>query len=87
MTSYPSRIGSFFLIVGVALLVLYVISLFNHQPENRLLLPGAIGVLIGFLLRKGKRNKVESGRFRVLRTLSRKNRQAQENEEDQEQDP
>ncbi|HEX2980240.1 MAG TPA: hypothetical protein VHO48_08240 [Anaerolineaceae bacterium] len=68
------RIGTFFLLIGLGLVVLFIYSDVVKAPQYEFLLYGALGMLLGMALR-GQANRPpppESTRFRMLRKQSKK---------------
>jgi len=67
------KVGSFFIFIGVALIVLFVLSDIAHAREFHYLLYGMIILLIGiFVIGINPKPPVESNRFRVLKRKSEK---------------
>jgi len=69
-----SRLGTFFVLIGVMLLMLFVFSDLAKQPDFSLLFFGGILVVGGMLLnwRAPAPPRPPSGRFRILRERSTK---------------
>lgn len=67
--SFVFRIGTFFVLLGVALVALFVLSDLAQQPDFRLLILGGLGILLGFLLRWSSPppERPLSSRFRLFR--------------------
>lgn len=65
------KIGSFFIFMGVILIILFVLSDIAHAREFNYLLYGMILLLIGiFMVGTNPKPPVESNRFRVLKRKS-----------------
>jgi len=74
------RVGTFFILVGTGLLLLFVGSVMAHEI-NLLFLPlGFIALFIGFMLGR-KRPTVESTRFAYLRKMNEQSRQRRQEKE------
>ncbi len=69
-----SRVGTFFIWIGLGLIGLFVLSDIAREPVCNLLAFGAIFLVlgIGLWLRGPSRPKQETGRFRVLRSAKKK---------------
>ena len=64
------RIGTFFLMVGIALLVFFVMSEAAQAPTFNLFCSGAILLIIGIMFRAQYRKAIKpSGRFNLLKRL------------------
>ena len=74
--NYPEliyRVGTFFLLVGVALVILFIVSDAARQTAFNYLCWGTILLTVGFLFRaQYKRAIPSSGRFSLLRRFKRK---------------
>jgi hypothetical protein len=65
------KVGAFFIFIGVALIVLFVLSDIAHAREFNYLLYGMIILLVGiFVVGINPKPPVESNRFRVLKRKS-----------------
>jgi len=65
------KVGTFFIFIGVALIVLFVLSDIAHAREFNYLLYGMVVLLIGiFVVGINPKPPVESNRFRVLKRKS-----------------
>lgn len=74
--NYPEliyRVGTFFLLVGVGLVILFILSDAVRQTVFNYLCWGAILLTVGFVFRaQYKRAVPSSGRFSLLRRFKRK---------------
>jgi len=74
------RVGTFFFLVGIGMLLLFVGSVMAHEI-NLLFLPlGFIALFIGFMLWR-KKPTVESTRFAYLRKVNEQSRQRRQEKE------
>jgi hypothetical protein len=74
---HTSRIGTFFLLVGLILLILFLGSGFSKQPAFIYLLLSLIAIVIGFLFRRNAPRQ-SSGRFGMVRKAHENLRQRKE---------
>ena len=74
---HAPRIGTFFLLLGFFLLVLFLGSGFSRQPEFILLLLSLISLVLGFLFRR-RAPKKSSERFSAVRKAHASIRQRRE---------
>lgn len=74
--NYPEliyRVGTFFLLVGIGLVVLFILSDAVRQTAFNYLCVGAILLTVGFLFRaQYKRAMPPSGRFSLVKRFKRK---------------
>jgi hypothetical protein len=71
------RIGTFFMVVGFALIVLFVLTDIANSPQFGYFFLGALGVVGGVLLlwrTPGAPPPPPSGRFRLLKNISNRNK-------------
>lgn len=67
------RVGTFFLLVGLGLVILFILSETVRETAFNYFCWGAILLTIGFLFRaQYKRSAPPSGRFGILRRFKRK---------------
>jgi uncharacterized membrane protein YccC len=71
------RIGTFFIIVGLALLVMFVGSIMSKEIHGIYLLLSFTAFVVGFLFRRN-RPVSDSGRFGTIRRLSERSRHHRE---------
>ena len=71
------RLGTFFLLIGLVLLVLYAGSVLSKEAKTNYLLAGLVTCVIGLLL-QGKKQPTDSGRFSSIRRASAASRQRRE---------
>jgi hypothetical protein len=66
-----NRIGTFFILLGVGLIVLFVLSDLAEAPTCNLLIFGAISLGMGILLwfRDPVKRGPEAGRFRTMKKM------------------
>lgn len=70
------RVGTFFLLVGIGLVVLFLLSEAARQTAFDYFCWGTICLVIGFMFRaQYKRSIQSSGRFRILRMLRPKSKE------------
>ncbi|MBI9051491.1 MAG: hypothetical protein JEZ00_18850 [Anaerolineaceae bacterium] len=64
-----NRIGTFLILVGIAAIALFIVSDISRLPDFRFLLWGAIGLILGSLIKwlNPKPEKKAASRFRILR--------------------
>lgn len=73
------RLGTFFILVGLILLVLFLGSVLSQDAKTNYLLLALVALFVGFLLTRNKENK-DSGRFSSLRRASANSRQRREDQ-------
>ncbi len=78
------RLGSFLVLVGLVLLVLFGGSVLGKDANINLLLASIVALIVGFLLQP-KKPASDSGRFSAIRRASANSRQRREAELDQKQ--
>jgi hypothetical protein len=67
------RVGTFFLLVGVGLLIFFMLSEAAEQPQFNYFCGSMILLIIGFMFRaQYKRAVAKSGRFSIFKRLSGK---------------
>jgi hypothetical protein len=84
-----TRFGTFFMLIGFTLLVLFIVGdvLEVEELEAWYLLFGTVFAGFGIYLSVlGRQPPEESGRFRLLRRLASRGKKKQEQEEDEEDD-
>ena len=70
------RVGTFFLLVGIGLVVLFLLSEAAQQVTFGYFCLGTIFLVIGFMFRaQYKRSVQPSGRFRLLKMLTPKSKE------------
>jgi hypothetical protein len=72
-----ARIGTFFILVGLALLVIFIGSIMSKEINGMYLLLSLSAIFIGFLFRRNKPVN-ESGRFGTIRRATERGRQRRE---------
>jgi len=86
--AFISRIGTFFLLVGVLVIILFVASDLGDQTYFRYFFLGGILLLIGLVFKRmGASPPAPSKRFEKIRKLQQKKREAEEKKETQKNDP
>jgi hypothetical protein len=68
------RIGTFFILAGLALLIIFVVSIIGKETNGIYLLLSFAAFIVGFLLHRNKAVN-DSGRFGTLRRMGERNRQ------------
>jgi hypothetical protein len=68
------RIGTFFILVGVGLLLLFIGSVMGNDINVVYLFLSLVSLFAGFMLRRNK-PPVENQRFGALRRMNERNRQ------------
>ncbi|MBN2045915.1 MAG: hypothetical protein JW757_12900 [Anaerolineales bacterium] len=69
------RFGNFFTTVGIVLIVLFFLSDYIRQVQGLYLVGGVLFSALGLMLvRRGREEPEPSGRFRLLRSLGRKDK-------------
>ena len=64
------RVGTFFLLIGVGLLIFFTLSEAEDQPQFNYFCGSMVLLIIGFMFRAQYRKaKVSSGRFSVLKKI------------------
>ncbi len=79
-----ARIGTFFILIGLALLVIYVGSIMSKDINGIYLLLSLSAIFVGWLLRRNKPVN-ESGRFGTIRRATERGRQRREDRMDKKQ--
>jgi hypothetical protein len=67
------RLGAFFILVGLVLLVLFVTSIVSKQISGIYLLISIVSIVVGFLLRQNIPTS-DSGRFGAVHRMNERNR-------------
>ncbi len=80
------RIGTFFILIGLGLLILFAGSVLGKDPRYGYLLLSAVALFIGFLFRRGA-PRPEPTRFSGIRKASQRSRQRREEREQQKKAP
>jgi len=70
--SFWNKIGLLLLVVGLVILAVFFSTDMTGSPYYLLLCYGSVGILIGVLMLRRGRQKVESGRFRIVREARQK---------------
>ena len=71
------RMGTFFILAGLALMILFVVSILTGDTSPIYLFFSFVALLLGFLLRRTK-PVIESGRFGVFRNAKARKLQKRE---------
>jgi hypothetical protein len=78
------RIGNFFILIGLALLVLFIGSILGKETNITYLILSLAVLYVGYLLRRNKPVN-DSGRFRTIRSIGERSRKKREDISDKEQ--
>jgi hypothetical protein len=79
---HTPRIGTFFLLVGFGLLVLFLGSGFSRNPNFAYLLFSLPALFLGYLLRR-RAPRQPSGRFGIIHRARERSRQRREEKKNQ----
>ena len=74
---HPPRVGTFFALIGLGLLIMFVVTVMGNEINLVYLLLAIAAIFLGYIFRQRK-PKSESGRFVSIRRaneISRKRRQ------------
>ncbi len=63
------RMGSFFTIIGIGLMVLFAITYFGNAPDFKYFFLGLISIFVGWRLSRRKAPPAPSGRFATIRRM------------------
>lgn len=64
------RVGTFFLLIGVGLLIFFMLSEAAEQPQFNYFCGSMVLLIVGFMFRaQYKKAKVSSGRFSILKRM------------------
>ncbi len=69
MEEFIIRVGTFFIVVGVGIFILFVASDYANQTNFDYLFWAVLSVTVGILLRRRKSPPPPSGRFSYLRKM------------------
>jgi len=72
------RIGSFLILVGIGVMLVFLGSYMAKVPHYNYLYAGLIILTLGILLRHRTRSHQPSGRFRVVRGIYERRKEKQE---------
>jgi hypothetical protein len=75
--NFLPRIGTFFILVGLGLLTMFVISVMGNETNGIYLLTSLAALFLGFIFRR-RTQPHESGRFGSIRRASEYNRRRRE---------
>lgn len=78
------RLGTFFVLFGLVLLVLYAGSVITGETKTNYLLISIVALVVGLLLQRNKEHP-DSGRFSAIRRASTISRQRREDKMNQRQ--
>ena len=76
--NFLSRVGSFFILVGLALLLMFVASVMSSEIHALYLLTSLVSFFVAFWLRRDKPES-NSGRFRVIHQARERRHQHRQN--------
>jgi cadmium resistance protein CadD (predicted permease) len=71
------RLGTFLVLVGLALLILFVVSYVSGETSMKFLGGALVTLVLGFLMQRNHES-ADSGRFKTIRRVSEHNRQRRE---------
>jgi hypothetical protein len=77
MEDLIARVGTFFILVGLALMIIFVGSILSKDTHGIYLFLSFAAFLMGFLFRRNKPVN-DSGRFRTIRRAGNRSRQRRE---------
>ncbi len=63
------RMGSFFTIIGIGLMVLFAITYLGNTPDFKYFFLGLISIFVGWRLSRRKTPPPPSGRFATIRGM------------------
>jgi len=88
MKSFRFQIGQFFLVIGVFMLAIFLVTGQGHNPQFLLFFGGVLiaGVGISLMVRNRTRVTTESARFRRVRRMRQKARERREKKRQQQQE-
>lgn len=69
MEGFVLRIGTFFIVIGIGIFVLFAASNYAGNPNFDYLCIGAASIATGILIRRRKPPPPPSGRFRLWKNL------------------
>ncbi len=69
------RLGNFFLLLGLLLVTLFILSIIGESPQSDFLFGGALTIFLGYRLHRKAAPPPPSNRFRLLRQAREKARQ------------
>ena len=81
MREFIIRIGTFFILIGVGIFILFLASDYADKPNFDYLFWAVLSVTVGLLLQRRRPPRPPSGRFDILRRLMGSSK---DNEEDDE---
>ena len=79
------RLSTFFILVGLALLILFVASIISNSTDPVYLPISIVALLVGFLLRRNNKPASDSGRFGAVRRARERTRKRREESKNQKQ--
>jgi len=71
---FTPRLGTFFILVGLGFLVLFVLSVIGQDTKTAYLLLSIAALFLGYLFRR-RAPKHDSGRFGTIRRIRERSRQ------------
>lgn len=78
MEEFIIRVGTFFIVIGVGIFILFVASDYANQTNFDYLFWAVLSVTVGILLRRRKPPPPPSGRFSYLRKMQEGRRKHEE---------
>ncbi|MDP3185453.1 MAG: hypothetical protein Q8M58_09310 [Anaerolineales bacterium] len=80
---FTPRIGTFLILVGIGLLLVFIGSYLASTPHFGYLFGSLIVLVFGVLLRRRAKPRPRSGRFRVVRGIYDKSKERREQKREQ----
>jgi len=80
---FTPRIGTFLILVGIGLLLVFIGSYLASTPHFGYLFSSLIVLILGFLLRRRAQPRPSSGRLRVVRGIYDKSKERREQKREQ----
>lgn len=76
------RVGTFFLVMGVGIFILFVVSDIAEKPEFDYLFTGLLLIGVGWYMRRNKSKPPPSGRFGLLKRFRKGGGKGKPSQED-----
>jgi len=72
------RMGSFFTVIGIGLMILFSITYFGNAPDFKYFFLGLLSIFVGWRLSRRKAPPPPSGRFATIRRMRENSKKRQE---------